>query len=68
MYISRKTKINSKFLFKTSIQNKKKFCLKASQIDNFSRFLFPSVFLIFHILYWAYYLNMSSNEINELNT
>jgi hypothetical protein len=62
-----KNKIKSILSFLRSvILNKKKFSLKASQIDNFSRFLFPTFFLIFQIIYWTYYLKMSSNEISEL--
>jgi hypothetical protein len=37
--------------------------IKASQIDNYSRVLFPAVFFSFHIVYWAYYLNISSSEM-----
>ncbi len=35
--------------------------LKASTIDKYSRFLFPSVFLIFHLIYWTIYLFTINN-------
>jgi gamma-aminobutyric acid receptor subunit beta len=35
--------------------------LKASTIDKYSRFLFPSVFLIFHLIYWTIYFFIVDN-------
>lgn len=34
--------------------------LKASTIDNYSRVIFPIFFITFHIIYWTYYLTISS--------
>ena len=34
-------------------------CSKASDIEKYSRILFPTVFICFNILYWAIYLNIS---------
>ena len=35
--------------------------IKASSIDNISRFMFPIIFLIFHIIYWTFYLTVTMN-------
>lgn len=41
-------------------QKNNEFRIKASTIDNYSRIIFPTAFLTFHIIYWTYYLKISS--------
>ena len=36
--------------------------LKSSMIDKYSRIVFPSVFGMFHLVYWIYYLTNSFTE------
>jgi len=43
-----------KFLHRLTLDLNK----KASTIDNVSKFLFPTVFFLFHATYWAYYINI----------
>ncbi len=39
--------------------------IKASVIDNYSKALFPCVFLLFNLIYWTFYLQkFFSNEID----
>ncbi|KHJ81688.1 hypothetical protein OESDEN_16882 [Oesophagostomum dentatum] len=33
--------------------------IRPSQVDLFSRVAFPSFFLVFHVLYWGFYLNVT---------
>ncbi|PIO77049.1 Cation transporter family protein [Teladorsagia circumcincta] len=35
--------------------------VRPSQVDLFSRVAFPSFFLLFHVAYWGFYLNVSSS-------
>jgi hypothetical protein len=50
--------------FQDEIENKSQSKIKASSIDNISRMLFPIVFLIFHIIYWTFYLSVTMNMKN----
>ena len=65
---SNKIKISLDFYVDTltdlfSVDWKKKFSkvnVKASTIDNYSRIVFPILFFAFHIIYWTYYLTIST--------
>ena len=42
--------------------------IKASQIDRYARIVFPSVLGFFHLMYWTYYLSISSLERDSQDT
>ena len=38
---------------------------RANAIDRYSRAVFPVIFTVFSIMYWAIYINASSNAVNQ---
>ena len=36
-------------------------CVRTSTIDRYSRIMFPAIFLVFNILYWFIYFNISKS-------
>ncbi|KAL4003451.1 cation transporter family protein [Acanthocheilonema viteae] len=42
------------------------FCvIRPSQIDKYSRSIFPLIFLIFNVIYWVYYYSISGTELTD---
>uniref|UniRef100_A0A8R1Y479 Gamma-aminobutyric acid receptor subunit beta n=1 Tax=Onchocerca volvulus TaxID=6282 RepID=A0A8R1Y479_ONCVO len=45
------------------------FCvIRPSQIDKYSRSIFPLIFLVFNIIYWLYYYSISGKELMDIDT
>ena len=42
------------------------FGMKPSDIDKYSRIVFPITFLSFHLMYWMIYLTISDNVVDDL--
>ena len=42
------------------------FGMKASDIDKYSRVVFPIAFLSFHLMYWMIYLTISNEVADDL--
>jgi hypothetical protein len=42
------------------------FGMKASDIDKYSRMVFPITFLSFHLMYWMIYLTISETVVEDL--
>ena len=45
--------------------------MRASDIDKYSRVIFPIMFLTFHMMYWMIYLSIGGdipNDVVPLNT
>lgn len=40
--------------------------MRASDIDKYSRVIFPIMFLTFHLMYWMIYLSISGDLPNDL--
>ncbi len=40
--------------------------MRASDIDKYSRVIFPIMFLTFHLMYWMIYLSISGELPNDL--
>ena len=40
--------------------------MKASDIDKYSRIIFPLFFLSFHLMYWMIYLTISDEIVDDL--
>ena len=40
--------------------------MKASDIDKYSRVVFPIAFLSFHLMYWMIYLTISNEVVDDL--
>ena len=40
--------------------------VQASDIDKYSRIVFPITFLSFHLMYWMIYLTISDNVVEDL--
>lgn len=43
-------------------------CIRPSNIDKYSRSIFPSVFLMFNIGYWTYFIRISQLEEDKMNS
>ena len=40
--------------------------IQASDIDKYSRIVFPITFLSFHLMYWMIYLTISNDVVDDL--
>jgi hypothetical protein len=40
--------------------------MRASDIDKYSRIIFPITFVSFHLMYWAIYLTISDTRVEGL--
>ncbi|CAD6196820.1 unnamed protein product [Caenorhabditis auriculariae] len=60
-------------LFKPDLPKRQRFCkpslrwFRPSNIDKYSRSIFPTVFVIFNIAYWSYFIRISQLEERQNN-
>ncbi|CAI4232127.1 unnamed protein product [Auanema sp. JU1783] len=37
-------------------------CIRPSSIDKYSRSIFPTIFVVFNVIYWSYYIRISQDD------